>query len=88
MKVLLVGSGGREHAMAWKLAQSPLISELLIAPGNAGTADLGDNIPIDVDDHDQLVKFAEERSIDLAVVAPPLEGVGDIQALFRRDCIQ
>ena len=70
MKVLLVGSGGREHAMAWKLAQSPLISELLIAPGNAGTADLGDNIPIDVDDHDQLVKFAEERAIDLAVVAP------------------
>ncbi len=70
MKVLLIGSGGREHAMAWKLAQSPLISELIIAPGNAGTAELGENVNIGVDDHDELLAFAAERDIDLAVVAP------------------
>ena len=52
MKVLLIGSGGREHAMAWKLSQSSKISELLIAPGNAGTSQLGENIAIGVDDHD------------------------------------
>ena len=70
MKVLLIGSGGREHAMAWKLAQSPLISELIIAPGNAGTAELGENVNVGVDDHDGLLALAAEHEIDLAVVAP------------------
>lgn len=70
MKVLLIGSGGREHAMAWKLSQSSKISELLIAPGNAGTSQLGENIAIGVDDHDDLVKYAVQQNVDLAVVAP------------------
>ena len=70
MKVLLVGSGGREHAMAWKLAQSPKLTELLIAPGNAGTAEVGTNVPIGVDDHEDLVKFALDQRVDLVVVAP------------------
>lgn len=70
MKVLLVGSGGREHAMAWKLAQSPKITELLVAPGNAGTASIATNIDIGVDDHDDLVHFALDQHVDLAVVAP------------------
>ena len=56
--------------MAWKLAQSPLTTELIIAPGNAGTADLGHNINIGVDDHADLVRYAVDNNIDLVVVAP------------------
>jgi len=81
VKVLLVGSGGREHAMAWKLAQSERLSQLFIAPGNAGTAEVGTNVDIGVDDHDDLVKFALEQEIDLAVVAPDqpiVDGLGDL----------
>ena len=70
MKVLLVGSGGREHAMAWRLAQSSKLTELLIAPGNAGTAEVGSNVPIGVDDHEDLVNFALDHEVDLVVVAP------------------
>jgi len=70
LKVLLVGSGGREHAMAWKLAKSLKMSELFIAPGNAGTSEVGTNVNIGVDDHDDLITFASEQNIDLVVVAP------------------
>ena len=70
MKVLLIGSGGREHAMAWKLAQSPKITELLIAPGNAGTAEVGTNVDLGVDDHAVIVQFAKDEKMDLVVVAP------------------
>ena len=70
LKVLLIGSGGREHAMAWKLAQSSKITELLIAPGNAGTAEVGTNVNIGVDDHADIVKFANNENVDLVVVAP------------------
>jgi phosphoribosylamine--glycine ligase len=56
--------------MVWKLAQSPILTELIIAPGNAGTAELGENVDIGVDDHDELLKFAADRSVDLVVVAP------------------
>ena len=70
LKVLLIGSGGREHAMAWKLSQSPKITELLIAPGNAGTAEVGTNVNIGVDDHADIVEFATNENVDLVVVAP------------------
>ena len=70
MKVLLVGSGGREHAIAWKLAQSPKISELVIAPGNAGTAGLGENLPIQADDIPGLVRAALNRQVNLVVIGP------------------
>jgi len=70
LKVLLIGSGGREHAMAWKLAQSPKITELLIAPGNAGTTEVGTNVNIGVDDHADIVGFAKNENVDLVVVAP------------------
>ncbi|MBT3994610.1 MAG: phosphoribosylamine--glycine ligase [Chloroflexi bacterium] len=70
MKVLLIGSGGREHAMAWKLAQSPKITKLLIAPGNAGTAEVGTNVNIGVDDHAGIIEFANKENVDLVVVAP------------------
>ena len=68
MKVLVIGSGGREHALAWKLAQSKLLSRLFCAPGNPGTAGLADNVDISVDSIPELLKFAKAESIDLTVV--------------------
>lgn len=70
MKVLLIGSGGREHALAWKLAQSPRLKGLYCAPGNPGTARHGENIPIAADKVTELVQFARGHKIDLAVVGP------------------
>ena len=58
MKILLLGSGGREHALAWKIAQSPKLSQLFIAPGNAGTASLGKNISININSVDEVMDFA------------------------------
>ncbi len=70
MNVLLVGSGGREHALAWKLAQSPRLTTLWIAPGNPGTALVGKNVPIPVTDVLRLVEFARGNAIDLVVIGP------------------
>jgi phosphoribosylamine--glycine ligase len=70
MKVLLVGSGGREHALAWKLSRSPLCERLWIAPGNPGTATLGENVPIAADAVPDLVRFAVEHKVDLCVIGP------------------
>lgn len=69
-KILLIGSGGREHALAWKIVQSPLCGELFTLPGNAGTASLGTNIAIDAKDIAGIVSFAKDNAIDLVVVAP------------------
>ena len=70
MKTLLVGNGAREHAIAWKLAQSPLVSELLIAPGNAGTAALGKNVPVGAEDVNSLLALAREEGVEFTVVGP------------------
>jgi phosphoribosylamine--glycine ligase/phosphoribosylformylglycinamidine cyclo-ligase len=70
MNVLLVGSGGREHAIAWKLAQSPRLTRLYIAPGNPGMASLGENLAVKVEDIPSLVQVAREKAIDLVVVGP------------------
>ncbi|MBN2592487.1 MAG: phosphoribosylamine--glycine ligase [Sedimentisphaerales bacterium] len=70
MNVLLIGSGGREHAIAWKLAQSKNLTKLFIAPGNPGTAQCGKNIPISSDDTDKLLEFARQNKVGLAVVGP------------------
>ncbi len=70
MNVLLIGSGGREHAIAWKLKQSKKLKNLYIAPGNAGTALCGKNVDISDTDIPGLIKFAKEKSIDLVVVGP------------------
>ena len=70
MDVLLIGNGGREHAIAWKLAQSKNLGKLYIAPGNPGTAQCGKNIPIGATDIDKLVDFAKQNNIALAVVGP------------------
>jgi phosphoribosylamine---glycine ligase len=70
MRVLLVGSGGREHALAWKISRSPLIEKLWITPGNPGTALVGENLDFAVDDLDGIVGFARAQSVDLVVVGP------------------
>jgi phosphoribosylamine--glycine ligase len=70
MHILIVGSGGREHALAWKIAQSKRIEKLFIAPGNAGTAQTGFNVNIQVDDFEKIGKFSVENQIDMIVVGP------------------
>jgi phosphoribosylamine--glycine ligase len=80
MKVLIVGNGGREHALAWKLRQSPLVSELYCAPGNAGVADIADCVPIDSSSIVEVADFAQTVKADLTVVGPELPmvlGIGD-----------
>lgn len=81
MKLLIVGSGGREHALAWKLKQSPAIERIFCAPGNAGTEEIGENVAIKASDLPGLARFAKENRIDLTVVGPddPLAaGIVDI----------
>jgi phosphoribosylamine--glycine ligase len=70
MNVLLIGSGGREHAIAWKLAQSKNLDKLYIAPGNPGTAQCGRNIPISSDDTEKLLEFACQNKVELVVIGP------------------
>ena len=65
MKLLLLGSGGREHALAWKIAQSPKIEKLYIAPGNAGTRNVGENVAIKADDFEAIKTFVIENCIDM-----------------------
>ncbi|MBN1346892.1 MAG: phosphoribosylamine--glycine ligase [Phycisphaerae bacterium] len=80
MKILVVGGGGREHAMAWKIKQSPRCSKLLCAPGNAGTAEVGVNVGLAAEDVPGLLKLAKDQKIDLTVIGPeaPLcEGIVD-----------
>ncbi|WP_022950658.1 phosphoribosylamine--glycine ligase [Leucothrix mucor] len=84
MKVLLVGNGGREHALAWKLAQSPKVDQVFVAPGNAGTAlEAGmENLAIAVDDIDGLLAFAKEQGVELTVVGPEAPLVAGIVDRF------
>lgn len=70
MNILLIGSGGREHAMAWKLVSSPQLSKLFIAPGNAGTAKVGTNLPVAVDDFAGLEKMVRDHAIQMVIVGP------------------
>ena len=80
MKILVVGGGAREHNLVWKLAQSPKVKEVYVAPGNAGTAQIAQNLDIKPTDIDALAKAAQEKKVDLTVVGPeaPLaEGIAD-----------
>ncbi|GGE09790.1 phosphoribosylamine--glycine ligase [Marinithermofilum abyssi] len=70
MRILVIGSGGREHALVWKLSQSPKVSKLYCAPGNGGIAELAECVPIEATDVDRLVSFAQQEQIDLTVVGP------------------
>ena len=85
MKVLLLGSGGREHALAWKIAQSDKVEKLYIAPGNAGTAQCGENVAIAADDFDKLKDFSVEKGIDMVVVGPEDPLVKGIYDDFAND---
>lgn len=85
MKVLVVGSGGREHTIAWKIAQSPKLADLYIAPGNAGTASVGTNVDIEATDIDGLKKFVKEHSIDFTIVGPEQPLVDGIVDAFQNE---
>ena len=85
MNILLLGSGGREHALAWKIAQSAKCSKLFIAPGNAGTEAVGENVAIAVDDFDNLKNFAVEKKVDMIVVGPENPLVKGVYDIFKED---
>lgn len=88
MKILVVGSGGREHALAWKIAQSPLAKKVYCAPGNAGTLSLGENVSIDPTDIDGLSDFAKKEKIDLTVVGPEVPLAMGIADKFEEKGLQ
>lgn len=85
MKILLLGSGGREHAMAWKIAQSKKCDQLFIAPGNAGTTAIGENVSIGVNEFDKQKDFVVTNDIDMVVVGPEVPLVNGIVDAFRAD---
>lgn len=85
MKILLLGSGGREHAMAWKLAQSPKCSKLFIAPGNAGTSLCGQNVSLSISDFEAIKKFCINEEIEMVVVGPEEPLVKGIVDFFQAD---
>lgn len=85
MKILLLGGGGREHALAWKIAQSEKVEKLFIAPGNAGTSNCGENVAIGVNEFDKLKDFAVENGIDMVVVGPEDPLVKGVYDDFKND---
>lgn len=85
MNVLLLGSGGREHALAWKIRNSRHLNNLYIAPGNAGTISLGTNVPIDVTDFDAMKRFSLDHDIDMIVVGPEVPLVEGVYDYFHDD---
>ena len=88
MKVLIVGSGGREHALAWKLSASPMLTKLYAAPGNPGIAQEAECVPIGVDDQDALVAFCKDKLIDLVVVGPEAPLVAGLSDALRANGIK
>ena len=85
MKILLLGSGGREHALAWKIAQSTKVEKLFIAPGNAGTAAVGENVPLSASDFDAIAEFVLENGVSMVVVGPEDPLVKGIYDYFKND---
>ncbi len=80
MRVMVIGSGGREHALAWKIAQSPLVTALFVAPGNGGSEKVATNVAVDITDHDAVISAAKAHEIDFVVVGPDAQvvaGLGD-----------
>ena len=87
MKILLLGSGGREHALAWKIAQSPKVEKLYIAPGNAGTSCVGENVALKADDFEGIKQFVIQNAINMVVVGPEDPLVKGIYDFFRDDAL-
>jgi phosphoribosylamine---glycine ligase len=88
VKILVIGSGGREHALAWKLKQSPHASRIFCAPGNAGTAEISENVAIAASDLGALVRFAKENRVDLTVVGPDDPLAAGIVDLFTTESLR
>ena len=85
MRILVIGSGGREHALTWKLRQSPHAEQIFCAPGNAGTGEIAENIAIPVSDFTALVRFAKQNRVDLTVVGPDDPLAAGIVDLFTSE---
>ncbi len=85
MRILIIGGGGREHAMAWAIAKSPQLDKLFIAPGNAGTAELGTNVAIGVEDFEGMKKLVLEEGIELVLVGPEVPLVAGVVDYFKAD---
>ena len=88
MRILVVGSGGREHALAWKLAESPDVDRVFCAPGNAGTEEIGENVSIPASELLELVRFAKQNRIDLTVIGPDDALAGGIVDLFEAEALR
>lgn len=85
MKVLIIGSGGREHAIAWKVAKSPKVDKIYCAPGNAGIAEFAECVPIGAMEFDKLAAFAKENAVDLTVVGMDDPLVGGVVDVFEKE---
>lgn len=85
MRILIIGSGGREHALGWKIKQSPIVKKIYFVPGNAGTSFLGENVNIEPEEIDKLLEFAKEQKIDLSVVGPEIPLALGIVDIFERN---
>ena len=85
MNILLLGSGGREHALAWKIAQSKKVNRLYIAPGNAGTSNVGQNVPLKADDFNGIKQFVLDNGIDMVVVGPEDPLVKGVYDFFKNE---
>lgn len=85
MKILILGSGGREHAFCWKISQSEIATQIFIAPGNAGTALIGENVPVDINDFEAVKNICVSKSIEMVVVGPEEPLVNGIYDFFKND---
>ena len=85
MKILIIGSGGREHTFCWKVSQSELCTQLFIAPGNAGTAQYGENIDISATDFEGIKNICIKKKIELVIVGPEEPLVNGIYDFFKND---
>ena len=88
MKVLVIGSGGREHAICWKISQSPKLTKLYAAPGNTGMGEIAELVDIPAKDQDALLKFVKKEAIDLVVVGPEAPLVDGIVDRFEKEGIK
>ena len=86
MKLLLLGAGGREHALAWKICKSSQLEKLYVSPGNAGTSEIAENIAMDINDFDAVGNFCVQKKIDVLVVGPEQPLVNGIHDYFERKC--
>ena len=87
MKILLLGSGGRENALAWKIVQSEKVSKLYVAPGNGGTAKLAENVALSITDFPQIKKFVLDNAVQMVVVGPEEPLVRGIYDFFQEDAL-